>query len=110
MYLDFNAGGKDYKLRLDTLHIVGLEKSIGKNPLSIFGKGEDMPSVTTMVNILWYSLQRFNHGITLQDAYKVFDAYLADGHTVTDFISIIIDIYKVSGLMRDDKEEDTEKN
>lgn len=109
MYLDFNAGGKDYRLRLDTVHIMGLEKSIGKNPLSIFGNGNEIPSVTTMVNILWYSLQRFNHGIQLQDASKIFDAYLADGHTVTEFISVIIDIYKVSGLMREDR-EDTEKN
>lgn len=30
MYVDFNAGGKDYKLRLSTRNIVSLEKFIGK--------------------------------------------------------------------------------
>ena len=28
MYIDFNAGGKDYKLRLATRNIVALEKAI----------------------------------------------------------------------------------
>ena len=29
MYVDFNAGGKDYKLRLATRNVVALEKAIG---------------------------------------------------------------------------------
>lgn len=108
MYVDFRAGEKDYKLRLATRNIVSLEKAIGCNPLSIFGKGEDIPEVTTMVNILWFSLQKFHHGIQLTDAYDIFDDYLED-HSMTDFISVILDIYKVSGIIAADKAED-EKN
>ena len=60
-----------------------------------------------MVYVLHASLQQLNHGITLNDAYDIFDAYLADGHTMTDFLPVMIEIYKVSGLIGN---EDTEKN
>ena len=76
MYVDFSAGDKDYKLRLATRNIVALEKAIGCNPLSIFGKGDELPSITTMVMILWQSLQKFHHNIGLNEAYDIFDGYM----------------------------------
>lgn len=108
LYVDFKAGDKDYKLRLATRNIVALEKAIGCNPLSIFGSGEEIPPVTTMVTILWQSLQKFHHGISLDDAYGIFDDYLEE-KSMTDFLSVIIDIYKVSGLMRSDSDNNTEE-
>lgn len=106
IYVDFSAGNKDYKLRLNTRNLIALEKSLGCNPLSIFGDGETIPTVTDMVMILYYSLQQLNHSISLEDAYIIYDNYLEDGHTVTDFITVILDIYKASGLIK----EVTEKN
>lgn len=107
MYVDFNAGNKEYKLRLTTRNIISLEKQLGCNPLSIFGDGTTIPTVTTMVQILHAALQPYHHGITVNDAYDIFDAYLEDGHMSTDFIYTIVDIYKASGIMKD---EPTEKN
>lgn len=109
MYLDFSVGEQTYKLRLATRNIVALEKVIGKNPLSIFGNGDEIPSVTTMAHILWASLQQYQHGISIDDAYDIFDKYLEE-HTATDFISVILDIYKASGLIRNDKGTEEEKN
>lgn len=111
MYVDFKAGDKDYKLRLATRNIVALEKAIGCNPLGIFGKGDEIPSITTMVNILFYSLQKFHHGISLNDAYDIFDEFMEE-KGMTDFIPVILEIYKVSGFIKDtDKqEEEIEKN
>lgn len=100
MYVDFTAGNKNYKLRLSTRNTVMLEKQLGCNPLAIFGNGDTIPTVTTMVNVLYASLIQYNHGITLNDAYDIFDEYLADGHSVTDFINILLEIYKVSGLIK----------
>ena len=107
MYVEFNTGNEEYKLRLSTRAIVALEKQIGCNPLSIFGTGETVPTVTTMVQILHASLQQFHHSITLNDAYDIFDKWLANEHAMTDFIPVIIDIYRVSGLING---KDTEKN
>lgn len=100
MYVDFHAGNKDYKLRLSTRNTVQLEKQLGCNPLAIFGKGDTIPTVTTMVNVLYASLLQYNHGITLNDAYDIFDDYLADGNAATDFINVLLEVYKVSGLIK----------
>lgn len=104
-YIDFEAGNKTYKLRLSTRNIVLLEKQLGCNPLSIFGNGDTVPTITTMVAILHAALQQYNHGITLNDAYDIFDEYIADGHTTVDFISVILEIYKASGIIPKDTEE-----
>ena len=109
MYVDFTAGNKNYKLRLTTRGVVALEKQLGCNPLMIFGNGDKVPTITTMVQILNAALQPMNYGITLDDAYDIFDEYLNDGHIVTDFIAVIVEIYKVSGLIKNSG-ENTEKN
>lgn len=108
-YTDFNVGDKTYKLRLNTRNLITLEKRIGMNPLMIFGNGDTIPTITTMVDILFVSLQEFNHGITLEDAYKIFDDYIADGNNTTDFIQVILEIYRASGLLKKEVQE-TEKN
>lgn len=108
LYVDFTAGEKNYKLRLNTRNVIMLEKTLGKNPLAIFGNGDTLPTITEMVAVLFASLQQLQHGITLDQAYDIFDAYLADGHNSTEFITVIIDIYKVSGLIANGDE--TEKN
>lgn len=100
-FYDFKAGNKEYRLKLDTRNIVALEKKIGCNPLSIFGKGDTIPTVSTMVTILHASLQAYNHGITLDNAYDIFDEYLNDGNSATDFINIIVEIYKASGIINE---------
>lgn len=108
-FIDFEAGNKTYKLRLNTRNIIMLEKQLGCNPLSIFGEGETIPTVTTMVAILHASMQQYNHGISLNDAYDIFDNYLAEGHSSTDFLPVILEIYKASGIIPDDKKRE-EKN
>ena len=106
-YVDFFFFFKEYKLRLTTRSIVQLEKQIGRNPLMIFGNGEEIPTITNMVNVLYFSLQSLQNGITLNDAYGIYDTYIADGHTTTDFIKVIIDIYRASGII---PTEEAEKN
>ena len=111
-FINFEVGNENYKLRLNTKNIVALEKQIGRNPVSIFLENgvERIPTVTEMVAILHASLQQYNHGITLSDAYDLFDKYLED-HASTDFVPTIIEIYKASGIIaRDSKEEEEVKN
>ena len=104
LYVDFTAGNKDYKLRLNTRNIVALEKQLGKNPVFIFGNGDTVPTITEMVYILYHSLVQLNHGISLEDTYDIFDKYLED-HTATDFIQVILEIYKVSGIIQTGNEK-----
>jgi hypothetical protein len=110
-YIDFEAGNKAYKLRLNTRNIVALEKTIGRNPVSIFFEGgeERIPTITEMVAILHASLQQFNHGITMADAFDIFDTYIMD-NTTMDFIKVIMEVYKVSGLIPKNAEDAELKN
>lgn len=105
LFYDFEAGNKTYKLRLSTRNIVALEKQLGCNPLGIFKDEDTLPTVSEMVAVLFNSLQQFNHGISMNDAYDIFDAYLADGHSMTDFIPVILEVYKVSGIIKEDASE-----
>lgn len=112
-YVEFIAGNSEYKLRLSTRNVVALEKQLGCNPLMIFGAGDKIPTITAMVQILHASMQQYQHNITLEKAYDIFDTYLEEGHIPTDFIPTIIDIYKASGIMKADNtstEEGAEKN
>jgi hypothetical protein len=101
-YVEFQVENKTYKLRLSTRNTISLEKTLGCNPVAIFGSGDTIPTITTMVRILHASLQAYEHGITLDDAYDIFDRWIDEGHLMTDFILIIIDIYKASGLIKKD--------
>ena len=110
-YVNFDVGGKEYKLRLNIKNTVALEKRLGCNPLSIFGDADKVPTITEMVYILHSSLQQYNHGINLEDSYAIFEAWLEDGHTMLDFIPVIIEVYKVSGIISNKAvEEAAEKN
>lgn len=104
MYHDFTAGDKAYKLRLNTRAIVAMEKQIGCNPMAIFGNGDTMPTISVMVSILHASLQAYHHGITMNDAYDIFDAYMEE-HTPDEFLYEILAIYKVSGIIKEVKSE-----
>lgn len=112
MYFDFEAGNKAYKLRLNTRNIVALEKQLGCNPITIFGTGDTIPTVSAMVAILHASLQQYHHGVTMDAAYGIFDDYIGDGHTMTDFIPVILEIYRASGIVKADStsEGEEEKN
>lgn len=99
MYIDFNAGNKEYKLRLNTRNIVALEQKLGCNPIDIFGDGSTLPTITTMVMIFHASLQQYQHNINLDKAYEIYDEWISDGNDITEFVKIIVEIYKVSGIV-----------
>ena len=108
MYFDFEAGNKAYKLRLTIKAIMNLESKIGCNPKMIFSAtGNRVPTVTEMVHILHQSLGAFHHGITFDKAGDIFQEWLDEGHTDTEFIPIIIGIYRASGVFP--REEETEE-
>lgn len=108
IYKEFKTKEQEYKLALNTSAICQLEKKINCNPIAIFGEGDTIPTVTIMVAVLHASLQKFHHGIKESEAANIFDEWLEDGNTITDFVPVIIDIYKVSGLLKAEEEE--EKN
>ena len=110
IYTELKVANETYKLRLNTQNLIGLEKELGCNPLGIFGDGTTIPTVEQMVNILYYSALQLNHGFTKANAYEVFDNYLSEGNLITDFLTVILEIYKSSGLIAQDLDESAVKN
>lgn len=108
LYYDFQVKDKVYRLRLTTRSIVNLEKKIGMNPLAIFGDGTTMPTLSSMLAVFHASLQSANHGISEDEAYQIFDEWIDAGHNMTEFVPVIIEVYKISGLIQDNN--DNEKN
>lgn len=107
-FIDFAVGDKTYELRLTTRSLVSLEEKLGFNPLYLFGdNGDTLPSIQNMIYVLHAALQSANHGISLDDTYDIFDKYLEE-HSQLDFINVLMDVYKASGLINEPTEE--EKN
>lgn len=102
-YTELTIGNKQYKLRMNIRATITLEKQLGCNPLAIFGEGDKLPTITAMIAILHASLQQYQHNINLNDAADLFEEWLNDGNTPTDFLPVIIDIYKASGIIKDEE-------
>lgn len=112
LYSDFKVGDKELKLRLDARSCVALERELDKSPLSIFTEAEDsLPKLEELILILHSSLQKYNKGYTRDKTYDLYDEYVEEGNTFTDFIPVIMDIFKVSGFFKDEEvvEDEVEK-
>lgn len=111
MFTTITINSKEYELSLRIKEVVLLEKYLGMGVLQIFGaQGERIPTVTEMIGIFHYSLQRFNHGITMTDSQNLFSKWLQEGNTVTDFISVIVDIFRECGLFGKESKDDSDVN
>ncbi len=117
LYTTITIGGNEYKARLTAKACVDLEKKLGTNPLNVFMDiaTKDvpvLPKLETIITILHVSLQAFQHGITIDKTYELYDKFIDEGHALTDLIPIIIEIFQVSGFLPSDEEveETTEKN
>ncbi len=111
LYTTINIGGKDYKARLNAKACVELEKKLGENPLNVFTAftaDNRVPELGTMITILHASLQAYEHGITLDKTYELYDEFVNEGNTMLELFPIILEIFEVSGFFR--KEEDNLKN
>lgn len=109
MYTEFTAGDRTYKLRLTTQGIVSLEKSIGCNPLQMFMKIDEdiLPKLGDMIAVLHQMLQAYQHGITKEDTYEIFDRFIADGNTMWDIVPIIVETFQEAGFLPKGDTEDS---
>ncbi len=112
LYTTLTVKDRDYKLRLNAKSCVDLEKKLGTNPINVFidmaSDNVKLPSIDTLITILHYSLQALEHGITMDKTYEIYDNFIEDGHQMSDLYLVIVEVFKVSGLIREEEVE--EKN
>lgn len=110
MFTTFTVNNKDYNLKLTAKACIELEKKLGTNPLNVIvniSNNNELPSLETILTVIHAAMTAYNHGITLNDLYDIYDQYVDEGHTMFDLIPVIVDIFKVSGFI---KEDESEKN
>lgn len=114
LYTTFTVKENEYKCRLTAKACVDLEKRMGTNPLNIFTKiaqnSSTIPNLEDLIVILHASLQAYNHKISLDDVYEIYDAFVDEGNTMLDLVPIILDIFKVSGFFKEEEVEEEGKN
>lgn len=108
LYTTFTVKDIDYKCRLSAKACVDLEKKLGTNPLNVFmdiATSGKLPSLTTLICILQASMTQYNHNITMDKAFEIYDNYIDEGHNMMDLVPVIMDIFKVSGFYNEDEAE-----
>ena len=109
LYYEITIGEKELKLRLDARNCVDLERKLGKSPLTIFMESDgSLPTLEELISILHSSLQKYNKGFTLEKTYDLYDTYVEEGNTFTDFIPVIMEIFKVSGFFKEEEVKNAE--
>ncbi|MCM1564925.1 MAG: DUF6096 family protein [Dehalobacter sp.] len=111
-FKEFKAGREEYRLRLGAAEIVNLEKKLKDNPLNVLLNldGEGLPRTETLLLILHASLQRFQHGISIEDVNDIYDEYVENGGTFTDLLSEMIEVFRVSGFFKEPPKRGKKKN
>ena len=112
LYTTLVISGKEYKLRLNAKSCVALEKRIGSNPLNIFMNVANnvLPSLEVLLICLHQSLTEYQHGITMDDVFGIYDDYCLEGGNMMSLIQVLLQVFKDAGFLPKDEEDETEKN
>lgn len=112
-YTTLNIGDKEYKLSLDIRAMCEAEKRLGDNPLNelLSMKTEGgLPRTEFIVIMLHAALQKYNHGIKFEDTYDLLQKYLDEGYQYTDLLNLVAEVFKVSGIIKEDENKEENPN
>ena len=106
----FDTGIREFKLEMTIKAIMDYEKIYGKSIYDCLAGLEEnkLPSISDIVGILRFALQKYNHGIDEKRTIEIFEEWLETKKKMPiDFVTeVLIDIYKDAGLISIDNEEE----
>ena len=109
-FATWTVGETDYKLKLTTSDVASLEEKFNTNLLNII-MGNGLPALSIMLQITHAAMKKYQHGIKLDAVYDLFDTYLDEGGSQTDFMTdVFIPIYQASGFLSDKMGEEMENS
>lgn len=113
-YTTWKIGEVEHKLRLTTRQAVAIEEKLGVNLLKVFMPRQDedfpLPPLKVMLVVIHGALQKFEHGVTLDDVYDMHDDYVdAGGDQTSLLMDVIIPLFENSGFMPKQKETTDEQ-
>lgn len=105
-YTIIKLASQEYKARLDAKACVSLEERIGTNPVNVLlvTREDKLPKLKDLLMIIHASLQQYQHNVTLDDVYKMWDKELESGSSIDKLLEIIVKIFQDSGLITKDEE------
>lgn len=112
LYTELKVGEEIFKLRLNTKNSIMLERALGYNPITLFmdiEKGK-MPKLNDILIIFHSMLQTYQHGMSMDKVYEVFDAYAEkEGKSMFDLIPVFMEVFQQSGyITKANSEEEAE--
>lgn len=112
LYTTFKMGNEELKLRLGSRDCVNLERKLGVNPLNVFMDIQNggLPKLEPMIAILHAASQKYNHGITEDKFYDMYDEFVDNGGTIVDIIPAVLEVFKVSGFFNEAEQAQGEEN
>lgn len=99
----WKVDGEEYKLRLDVSGCLALEKRMGgRNPMDMLMQIEQgkLPSLTAVLAVIHAAMQRFHHGISINDVQQIYGRYLNAGGTFTDLIPLVVEVFEDAGFFK----------
>ena len=125
MYTNFKVGEKNYKLRLGIQQIIDLEKSLGHSLIEELNKFSNnslpitgiissgvkfLPSTEFLANVIFYSMQKYQHKIKINDVYSIIDEYVEEGNSMIELMNVVIEILQDSNIIPQEKTNSEEED
>lgn len=105
----WKVGEEQLQLKLTTPEILELEKKFRKNLISLIGDEDNLPPLTTMLQIIHAAATPWKHGIKLKDIMNEYEKYTAEGGTQLNlYVDVYLQIFMVSGFFSTSMVEDME--
>ncbi|MBP3487280.1 MAG: hypothetical protein J6K53_02685 [Roseburia sp.] len=95
----WKIGDEEVKLKLTTPQTLELEKKFRKNLITLMGDENNIPPLTTMLQIIHAAAVPWNHGIRLKNVMDLYEKYMEAGGTQMNlYVDVYLQIYMVSGF------------
>lgn len=100
---------KELKCRLTTQATVQLERKFGENLMLTLLKKKIL-GATEIAEIINASLQKFEHGYTINKVYDLIDEYVDEGGDLMALQNECMEIFKVSGFFANGPQQTNRTN
>ncbi len=95
----WKVGDEEYRLKLKTGAVAELERKYKTNLINLMGSESGLPALSVMLDITYYAMKDWKHGIKYSFVESLFDDYVDEGGSQLQFFTeVFCEIYTVSGF------------
>lgn len=99
LFAFWKVGGTNHKLKLIPSAITSLERVYRCNLISLMGDMDNLPTLTTMLQVAHAAMEKWQHGLKLKDVEHMYDTWIAEGGSMLQFyVEVYMKIFSVSGF------------